>query len=229
MKDKKVCYSELAYLIGIIVLAFGTAFMERADFGISMVVAPAYLLHLNISQYLPFFSFGMAEYVFQLFVLILLALCMRKFKVSYLFSFVTAVIYGFALDLAIAAVAFLPGFGMAGRFAYYLVGLVFCSIGVSFLFHTYLAPEAYELFVKELSRRFGWDIHKTKTAYDFCSCLIGILLSFAFFGLWQFEGVKLGTIVCAAVNGFLIGKISGCLEKIFVFQDRFSWRKAFEI
>ena len=65
MKEKRVIYSELAYFFGILVLALGTALMERADFGISMVVAPAYILHLKLSEYLPFFSFGVAEYVFQ--------------------------------------------------------------------------------------------------------------------------------------------------------------------
>ena len=60
MKTKKIFPSELAYLVGIVVLAFGSAFMEKADFGMSMVVAPAYLIHLKVSQYLPFYSFGMS-------------------------------------------------------------------------------------------------------------------------------------------------------------------------
>ena len=59
MKTRKTFSTELAYLIGIIVLAFGSAFMEKADFGMSMVVAPAYLLHLKISEFLPFYTFGM--------------------------------------------------------------------------------------------------------------------------------------------------------------------------
>ena len=61
MKGKRILYCELAYFLGIIVLAFGTALMEKADFGISMVVAPAYLIHLKVSEYVPFFSFGMSE------------------------------------------------------------------------------------------------------------------------------------------------------------------------
>ena len=45
MKRQIVFYTELAYVLGILALALGTALMERADFGVSMVVAPAYLLH----------------------------------------------------------------------------------------------------------------------------------------------------------------------------------------
>lgn len=37
---KRVFYTELAYILGLLVLAVGTAMMERADFGMSMVVAP---------------------------------------------------------------------------------------------------------------------------------------------------------------------------------------------
>ena len=58
MKGKRIFFCELAYFIGIIVLAFGTALMEKADFGMSMVVAPAYLIYLKISEYMPSFSFG---------------------------------------------------------------------------------------------------------------------------------------------------------------------------
>ena len=34
MKGKRIFYSELAYLLGILILALGTALMEKADFGI---------------------------------------------------------------------------------------------------------------------------------------------------------------------------------------------------
>ena len=228
MKQKRTFYSEAAYIAGILILAAGTAFMERADFGLSMVVAPAYLLHLKISQHLPFYSFGMSEYVLQAVVLIVLSLCMGRFKKSYLFSFVTAVLYGFALDGAILAVGLLPFQGLWWRAVCYVLGLPLCSLGVAFLFHTYLSPEAYELFVKEISARLGTDIGRTKTVYDCVSCLVGILLSFLFFGFGHFEGVKLGTIFCAAVNGWLIGRIGAGLERAFDFRDGLPWRAAFQ-
>lgn len=226
---KKTMYSEAAYVIGILVLALGTAFMERADFGVSMVVAPAYLLHLKVSQYLPFFSFGMAEYVFQALVLVLLGIVMKRFKLSYLFSFVTAVLYGLALDGSIWLTALIPGSGMLLRSVFYVAGMLLCSIGVAFLFHTYIAPEAYELFVKELSAKLGAKIHHTKTVYDCCSCLLGIVLSFAFFGFGHFEGVKLGTILCALVNGWMIGQIGKVLEKKFTFRDGLAMRNLFAV
>lgn len=228
MKSKRTCSTELAYALGLVILAIGTAMMERADFGMSMVVAPAYLLHLKVSQIFGWFTFGVAEYVFQALLLLALSFALRRFKRSYLFSFVTAVLYGITLDLAIAAVALLPGGGMGARCAFYLLGMVLCSVGVAFFFRTYISPEAYELFVKELAQKLGKRIELVKTAYDCCSCLLGVALSFAFFGFGHFEGVKLGTIFCALVNGFMIGKISAALDSMFEFRDALPLCKLFE-
>ncbi len=228
MPKKRVFFSELAYVVGMIALTIGTAFMERADFGISMVVAPAYLIHLKVSEYLPFYTFGMSEYIFQAVLLILLSLVMRKFKKSYLFSFVTAVLYGFTLDIMIALVSCIPFSGMAARAAYYVLGMILCSVGVAFFFKTYISPEAYELFVRDVSRKYKISITKVKTVYDVVSCLIGVIMSFAFFGLWKFEGVKAGTVICALINGWMIGKISAYLDKTFDFKDAFKLRNLFE-
>lgn len=225
---KKVFYSELAYIVGLVSLALSAAFMERADFGVSMVVAPAYLLHLKVSQYLPFFSFGMAEYTLQAVLLIVMVIVIRKFRLSYLFSFVTAVVYGFVLDLSMMCVAFIPSELLVTRIILYIIGLLGCAIGVSLLFHTYISPEVYELFVKEVSGIMKIDINKFKTIYDLSSCVLAIIMSFMFFGLWHFEGVKIGTVVCALLNGATIGMFSKLFDKFFVFEDKLRLRKFFE-
>jgi len=227
MKRQIVFSTELAYVLGILTLALGTAFTERADFGMSMVVAPAYLLHHKLSQFYPFFTFGTAEYCLQAALLIVMCLVLRRFKVSYLFSFVTAVIYGFTLDGCMALIALIPGAGLAFRLAFYALGLIVCAVGVSLLFHTYIAPEVYELFVKEIAAKTGKNINVCKTVYDCCSCAVGVALSFAFFGLWHFEGVKLGTIFCALVNGATIGVCSRFFESRFAFEDKLDLRKYF--
>lgn len=227
MNSKRFFYSELAYIFGLIILAFGTAFMEKADFGMSMVVAPAYLLHLKISEYLPFFSFGMAEYSFQLFLLIIIMIVMRKFKPMFLFSFVTAVLYGFILDGSMFLISFIPCNVFLVRILFFLLGMVLCSVGVSLLFHTYIAPEAYELFVKEISSKYKKDIHKVKTIYDIISCIVAIILSFSFFGFLHFEGVKTGTVFCALINGFLISLCTKVFDHLFTFKDGLNLRRFF--
>lgn len=220
--------NELAYVVGIIAVAFGVALMEKANFGVSMVVAPAYLLYLKLSPSYPFFTFGMAEYTLQAVLLVAMMIILRKFKLSYLFSFVTAVVYGFTLDFCMWSVKGIDAQPVWARLVMFLGGMVLCSIGISFFFHSYVSPEVYELFVKEVSHHIGMDINRFKTIYDCSSCAISIAMSFAFFGLWHFEGVKLGTVFCALVNGSMIGAVSRFLEKRFEFKDCFKLRKYFE-
>ena len=228
MKRKRIFYAELAYALGIALLALGTALMERADFGMSMVVAPAYIVHRKLVQLLPWFSFGVAEFALQAVLLLVLSMLMGRFKRSYLFSFATAVLYGVVLDLCISAVALLPGTGTLARLIFYGMGLLLCASGVALLFHSYISPEAYELFVKEIADKWRWKLGRVKTAYDCISCALGIALSFAFFGWGRFEGVKAGTILCALVNGALIGWIDRRLSASLEFQDGLKLRSLFE-
>ena len=225
---KRVFYTELCYVLGLIIMAFAAAFTEKADFGMSMVVAPAYILHLKMSQIFPWFSFGVSEYIFQGVLILITILIMRSFKRSYLFSFVTAVLYGTLLDLAMRIISALPDQTFPFRVLWYVTGTVLCSFAVSLFFHTYLSPEAYELIVKEISEKFKLNINKVKTLYDCLSTLLGIIMSFAFFGFGVFEGVKLGTVICALINGFLIGRFTKLLEKYFVFENKLPLEKYFK-
>ena len=114
------------------------------------------------------------------------------------------------------------------RIVYFIAGMLLCSLGVSLFFHTYLPALAYEMFVKELSGFFGVGINKFKTCYDIGSLLVGVILSFAFFGMWQFVGVSYGTLILALVNGFIISRITKFLEKRFEFRERFKFKRFFE-
>ena len=222
MQTKKFFSTELAYVLGLLILAFSTAMMERAGLGMSMVVAPAYLLHRWLSPILPFFSFGMAEYVLQGVLLLLTIAIVRRFRMPYLFSFVTAVQYGLVLDGWIWLLDRLPAAvyePMAVRLFLYTFGMIFCAMGVSLMFRTYIAPEVYELLVKEVSDRYTWPISRVKTVYDCISCGIAVVMSFAIFGFGQFVGVQWGTIVCALINGWIIGQWSGFWEKHYSFRD----------
>lgn len=224
---KHAFYTELAYVLGLLTLAVGTALMEKANFGLSMVVAPAYILHLKISQYLPFFTFGMAEYCLQAVLILFMMLLLRKAKLAYLFSFVTAVTYSLMLDGMIALLALVSGNGIWMRLVFYIFGMMICSAGVSLMFHTYISPAAYEMFVKEVSAHFNRDIHTFKTVYDCISCVVAVLLSFVFFGLWHFKGIHIGTVVCALLNGTIIHSFTRFFEKHFIFADKLPLKKFF--
>lgn len=216
---KRIFYRELAYILAIISLGFGVALAAKAGFGVSMIAAPAYTAHLKLLEFTDTVTLGTIEYFLQGVVIIILAIFVRKFKISYVLSFITAFFSGLAIDFAVFAVSAIPSESFAIRIILFCASLLCCAFGVSCFFHTYIAPAAHELFVKEFALRFKKDIHKTKSAYDIILCVISIILNLVFFG--GFVGIGAGTVVTALVNGLLIAKITKILEKHFEFKTAF--------
>ena len=225
---KLVIHTEFAYLLGLFLLAWGTALTEWGGYGISMVVAPAYVLHKALVVALPWFSFGVAEYVLQALVLGMMLLVLRKFKFTYLLSFATALIYGILLDLGMKLFYnVFPVIPLEWQSILAYIGgdLAVCA-GIALIFQSYLPPEVYELFVKEIATKTGLKIHMFKIVYDCTSLLISILMSFALFG--SLQGIDIGTICCAFINGMMIKLFSNFYDRNFVFKDGLPLRKKFE-
>ncbi len=227
-KSKMVFSTELAYILGLIMLGLGNSMMSHAGFGMGVVISPSYLLHLKISEYLPFFSFGMAGYVFQGLLLLLLFAVTRKFRFSYLLSFATAVLSGFILDTFIFLTGFIAPSALIGRIIFFVCGMMIATPGIALIFKTYITPEAYDLFVKELSRHFSLDINKVKPCFDISCFLLTVVFSFSFFGFWSFRGIGIGTLFSTCLNGLFIALYSKLWNKFFSFEDKLKWRQFFE-
>lgn len=225
---KKNFSTELCYVLGLLLISLGISFTQRANFGMSMVVAPSYLIHLQLSEYWPWFTFGMSEYCFQGLLIIILCIVLRKFKIKYLLSFLTAFIHGLILDLFIFLISFIPHFGMFDRVLSFILGTIFTCVGVAFIFNTYLAPEAYELFIMEVNSVIKKKIKIVKTIFDSTCCLLAIILSFVFMGKWNFEVVGVGTLIGTLLNGSIVGIFDKQFKKLFNFKDYLPIRRIFE-
>ena len=225
---KKPFPAEIFYIFGIVFVAFSVSFMEKGGYGLSTVVGPAYVLYRKLTLTWPIVSFGMMEYTFQGFLLIIMCLVIRRFRVSYLFSFVTAVVYGLTLNAVLALTAPIQPASLIGRIACYAFGLLIGSVGIACILHTYFAPEVYELIIKEIPRRFHLSLGKFKTGFDITFFITTILLSFLFFGFGKFVGVGIGTVVCALINGTLIASVSNWIDRHFKVIDWLPIRRYFE-
>ena len=217
MQMKKVkIYEEWAYVLGQFFLAWGAALITSAGFGVSMVIAPAFL----ISEKVDALTFGTAEYLFQGFLIGVICLIIRRFRPKYLLSFLTAFMYGCLLDLDLYLISLAGTLGFAVRCVIFVLGVVSTSLGVTFFFNTYLPPGVYELFVKCVSERFGFPTGKTKLVYDCSSLALSVAMSFLFFG--TLRGIGVGTLICTFANGNVITLFSRLFSRRVEFVRRFS-------
>ncbi len=218
MNKKIIVSGEIAYLFACVVLALSVAMITATDFGVSMIVAPAYILSRKIG-----ISFGQSEYIIQALLFIVLCIVLRKIKIVFISSFVTGLVYGAILDFwRIVIPHFNPDITPVGslpvelRIVYFVVGALLTSFSVAIFFKTYIYPQVYDFFVKAVSSHFNLNRTIFKTCFD-CSCLIvAVIMSLVFFG--SFVGIGFGTVIMACFNGFIIGFFSKILDKYFDFK-----------
>ena len=222
---KMTMYSEVAYLFGILLLAIGNSLCVYGDWGMSMVVAPAYVLHLALVDVLPWFTFGVAEYAIQTLVIIALIILTGRVKARFFLSFCTTLIYGVFLDGIMLLTALLPSFVWL-RIVAYAVGCSLGSAGVAVLFATYFPPGLYEVLVQEIVARCHGKLGVVKTVYDLSSLAVAVVMSLLFFG--GVRGMGIGTVACAFLNGTLIHLFSKLWTRWVTIKDAFPWRPFFE-
>ena len=213
---------EAAYVISIITLSFAVSMISSTGFGVSMIVAPAYI----VSQKLGFITFGQAEYIVQGVWFILFCILMRHIKIRYFFSFATGVIYGAVLDLwRLVIPHFNPSVTPPGslpialRIAYFACGMILTAFSVALIFRTYFYPQVYDFFVKFISVRFNVKREKFKIGFDVFNLFLAVALTLIFFK--GFVGVGVGTVIMAFFNGLLIGLFTKLFNKTIIFYPHF--------
>ena len=212
---------ELAWLLGVLLCSLGVCFSAKSGFGVSWVVAPAYVLHRFLSPILPWMTFGAAEYLLQGTLILLLCAAVQRFKWKYLLSFFTAVCYGFALDFW----RLLFGTEVYGelwqRIIACAVGAVITAFAIALYLRTYLPQQGYELVVKELTERYRFPLGRVKWLYDIGSLLVAILLMLLLFGRFSTDMVGVGTLLLTVINTPLITLSGKLLDKYFAFTPAF--------
>ena len=230
-RKKPRLYSEALYVTALFTLSFSIALMAAADLGVSVIVAPAYIL----SHKLTFLTFGQCEYLWQALVFVTFCILMGKVRLVYFDSFLTCLLYGAVLDGWRALVPLLnPGItppgsmGMGLRILYFLMGMVGTSFSVNLFFQTYFYPQVPDFFVKGVSRRFGIDRIVFKRSFDASLLVISTAMTLLLLG--RFVGIGVGTLIMTFCNGILIGWFGRQMHKYFDIVPKWpKIAKAFEL
>lgn len=230
LKNKKlVIPSEVAYILSNVLLAFAVSMVTSADFGVSMIVAPAYLLHLKLG-----ITFGQAEYLVGAVLFLIFCLVVRKIKPIYFFAFISCLFYGAVLDLFRLIPAFNPTITPPGsmdlwvRILYFVVGEILTALAVALSFKSYIFPQVTDFVVKGTTQAYSLNLSKFKWGYDISMLVIAVIFTLTFFG--RFEGIKFGTIILTLVNGPLLALIGKFYNKFITFPTAMpSFEKLFTI
>ncbi|MDD6479651.1 MAG: DUF6198 family protein [Oscillospiraceae bacterium] len=225
--------SELLWIFGNIFVALGVSICSKANLGVSMIAAPAFVVSEALSKIFAFLSVGVTEYIIQGILLIGLCLIIRKFNWRYLFAFAVAVIYGYTLNVFLWLFSGIEFNGVIIRWVMLIVGDVCTAFGVACFFHTYMPLQVYELFVVEVAHKLKIEINKVKWIFDISLLVISIICAFTLFGdatsfdwskigYTSFHSIGLGTVVTTIINSPIIKFMSKLIERFFEDTPRFS-------
>ena len=224
--------NELLWLFGIVFIALGVSTCSKADLGVSMIAAPAFVVQEAVARFFPQLTVGVTEYIIQGLMLIVLCIAIKRFNWRYLLGFGVAVLYGYTLDFFLFLMGGITLNGVWMRYVLLLIGDVCTAFGVACFFHTYMPLQVYELFVAEIARVFNFDINKTKRFFDLSLLGVSILLAFTLFGdtktfdwntIWysSYHSIGIGTLITTAINSPIIKYMGKLIDKTFDETPRF--------
>lgn len=238
-KITKINYmGEASWVLGVVLVALGVCLCKKADLGVSMIAAPAFIIYEAVATLWSGFSVGMVEYIIQGILLILLCLTVRRFNVRYILCFVVAIIYGYVLDFWLFVLSPEPFTAVYVRWIMFFIGDVITATGVAFFFRTYMPLQIYELFVAEVADKYRLPINKTKFFYDLGSFVLSAILAFTLFGdaksfQWNnilttsYHSIGLGTVITSFINAPIISASGKLMDKVFNYQPVFRKFSAF--
>lgn len=212
--------AEMAWVIGTVLCAFGVVLCTKSGLGLSMMAAPPYILHITLRDLLPWFTQGTAQYLFEGSMLLVMCVLIGRFRLRFLLSFLSGVIYGVVLDLWLLVMG---GNGqyvsMVARVMSFAAGIGCISLAVAFMFRTYLPPQIPELFVMRVADRFRAEQPRIKLILDLSCLALSFILALALTG--KLTGIGVGTVVIAVANAPLIRLWSKPVDKFFSFEPMF--------
>lgn len=225
--------SELLWVLGTVLVALGVAICSKADLGVSMIAAPAFVIYEAAAPLWNGLSVGVIEYIIQGLLLAVLCAVVRRFNWRFLLAFAVAIIYGYTLDLFLWLLGGIEFGAVWLRWVMLLVGDIITATGVACYFRTYMPLQVYELFVTEVAARFGFNINKVKWSFDMSLLTVSLILAFALFGdagsfAWStigstsFHSIGLGTLVTTAINSPIIALMGRGIDRLFEPKARFA-------
>ena len=214
MNKKITKIGEVSWIIGNILCAIGNCLVSKSAFGLSAIIAPAFILNRKIG----FLSVGVCEYIIQGLLLAICCIVIGKFKGKFIATICNILFYGACFDIVNSLLGFLQPDTILSRIAVAAIGTVITGFAVALMLRTYIPPSAYEIFVREIAEAKGLDMAKMKLIFDASMLALTAILMFALLGGFYIDIIGPLTVIAAFLNSVLIGFFGKILDKYCEFS-----------
>lgn len=219
MRNKKVLSGEYALILSLLINSFGVELQVKSGVGISCISSVSYVL----SQIFTGLSFGTWNYLIQLFVLFLLVVFTRRFKVGYLISVLLSVAFGGLLDVYASLIA--APVTPLGQALCYSFGFFITCFSIWMLQRCLMPILPFDTFTRDMTEAFHFHFRSFKTGFDLLCLTISVTLSLIFAG--HLIGIGLGTVISAFFTGTLVSSIANVMDRKISFRIKYRPMRVF--
>lgn len=184
------------FLFGVIINSFGVAFITKSNLGTSQISSVPYVFSLYFTD----ISFGMTTFVFNMLLILIQVLILKKrFQPIQFLQIGVNILFSSFIDVSMALLGWFQPEALLARLISLLIGCVILAVGISIE----VAPDVLvvpgEGVVRVIASESRKDFGNVKVCFDVTLILVAVCFSFLFFhGL---KGVGIGTIVSALTVG----------------------------
>lgn len=190
------------FLVGLALNSLGVALVTKASLGTSPISSIPYVLSLNFSA-----SLGMFTILFSLLLIALqIVLLRKKFRPAQLLQIPVSLLFGYLIDGCMLLLDLFSPQQYAAQLGCLLLGCVVLGVGVYLEVLADVVMLPGEAFVRAVTVCANTEFGKTKIAFDVSMTVTAAVLSFVFAA--RLDGVGIGTIIAAAVVGWVAGMIA---------------------
>jgi len=200
---------EASWIVGNILCAIGNCLVSKSAFGLSAIIAPAFIMHYKIG----FLSVGVCEYIIQGILLALCCLIIGKFKGKFIATICNILFYGACFDAVNYLLSPIQPSTVVTRIIVAAVGMLITGFAVALMLRTYIPPSAYEIFVGEVAVAKGINMSRMKLAFDTGMLLLTVIMMFVLLGGFRLDIIGPITVIAAFLNSVLIGFFGKIIDK----------------
>lgn len=198
---KRVSRKIILLVLGLIVMALGTAAAIQAGLGTSPPSSTAYVLSLRFTGLtvgMWMFLWGMLLLGIQLFIK------RKEFQPHEFLQVPVALVYSSFVDLWSPLISHFPVDLYWKQVFLQIMACIIVALGITFTALSGLAMNSADSTAKVIAEKLGREFGALKIVVDVCHVILAVLLSVALLG--KLMGVREGTLIAAVLPGFLIHK-----------------------
>ncbi len=211
-ETKHVFPSEIAFLVGLFLTSTSICVFLKSGLGITVISSVPLELHYII----PSIDYGMWNFIYFLFILLLTIILVRHVRKSYVVSIFLGLGYGVIIDVMQPLIDSLPSGGIPLQAVYFAVSMFIISLGLAMFMRCGMPLLPFDTFMRDMILTYRIPYRNLKTLFDIICLLTSIVLSLLF--LDGIVGIGVGTIVSALFTGICTSKMIGLLDRYFVFS-----------